>query len=453
MRRLPMPLTSTEVGEKKLQQGTEGPAAIENDGRLLYRKVILRIIPFIFVCYVLNYIDRVNVSFAKLQFKDDLGLTDASYGLGVGLFYVGYILFEVPSNLLLQKIGARKTIMRIMCLWGLISMAMAFVTTPLQFYLARMLLGAAEAGFFPGVILYLTLWFPDRMRGRIMSYFVLAIAASGTIGGPVSGVIMQHLGGFLGFRSWQWLFLIEGVLPLAMGVAALFVLDDRPLDARWLSRQEQDLLVANLSVHREPEGVSGFQAFLMALRKPMLWVATSGYFSVTWAGMVLNFWAPTIIQRSGVTNVLHVGLLSAVPYAIGAVGMLALGYHSDWRMERHWHFFTAVFAAGCAAIAIAFSLWSSALSIACLSLLAIGYLSAIALFWTIPTGFLSEKESPGSIAFISSAGQIGSLVAPVLFGYVSDRTGNLTMGACLVALVLFIGGVAVVSLKNFAKTD
>lgn len=435
-----------------MQLETQGLATVENEiGRRLYRKVVLRIIPFIFVCYVLNYIDRVNVSFAKLQFKDDLSLTDASYGLGVGLFYVGYILFEVPSNLVLQKIGARKTIMRIMCLWGLISMAMAFVTTPSQFYLVRILLGAAEAGFFPGIILYLTLWFPDRMRGRIMSYFVLAIAASGTIGGPISGLIMQHLGGVLGLKSWQWLFLIEGMLPLAMGVTAFFVLDDRPRDASWLSRPEQDFLVANLPDRSQSETRSGFHAFLTALRKPMLWIATLGYFSVTWAGMVLNFWTPTIIQRSGVTNVLHVGLLSAVPYAIGAIGMLALGYHSDRRLERHWHFFAAVFAAGCAAIAIAFSLWSSTLSIACLALLAIGYLSAIALFWTIPSGFLSEKESPGSIAFISSVAQIGSLVAPVLFGYVSDRTGNLTMGACLVALVLFAGGGAVVSLKSFAK--
>ncbi|HET7887719.1 MAG TPA: MFS transporter [Bradyrhizobium sp.] len=435
-----------------MQQGAEGLTAVEDEGPRLYRKVILRIIPFIFVCYVLNYIDRVNVSFAKLQFKDDLGLTDASYGLGVGLFYVGYVLFEVPSNLVLQKIGARKTIMRIMCLWGLISMAMALVTTPMQFYLARILLGAAEAGFFPGVIVYLTLWFPDHMRGRIMSYFVLAIAAAGTVGGPISGLIMQHLGGLLGLKSWQWLFLIEGMLPLALGIAALFVLDDRPGDARWLSRQEQEFLTAKLSVRGQNESHTGFQAFVTALGKPMLWIATLGYFSVTWAGMVLNFWAPTIIQRSGVTNVLNVGLLSAVPYVIGAAGMLVFGYHSDRRLERHWHFFVAVFAAGAAAIAIAFSLWSPALSLACLALLAIGYLSAVALFWTIPTGFLSEKESPGSIAFISSAGQIGSLLAPVLFGYVSDRTGNLTMGACLVALVLFMGGAAVVSLKSFAKT-
>lgn len=449
-----MPLTSTEWGEKNLQQGTEGLASIASDDeRRLYRKVVWRIIPFIFVCYVLNYIDRVNVSFAKLQFKDDLSLTDASYGLGVGLFYVGYILFEVPSNLVLQKIGARKTIMRIMCLWGLTSMATAFVSSPLQFYLARIVLGAAEAGFFPGIILYLTLWFPDRMRGRIMSYFVLAIAASGTIGGPISGVIMQNLGGLLGLKNWQWLFLIEGMLPVVMGIAAFFVLNDRPRDAVWLSDREKDLLIANLKVKGGSDSRSGTRAFLLALRKPMLWVATSGYFSVTWAGMVLNFWSPTIIQRAGVTNLLHVGLLSAVPYMIGAAGMLVFGYHSDRRLERHWHFFAAVAVAGCAAIAIAFSLWNSALSVACLAVLAIGYLSATALFWTIPTGFLSERESAGSIAFISSAGQIGSLIAPVLFGYVSVLTGDLRMGACLVALVLFGGGSAVVSLKGYAKSD
>ncbi|MGZ5871443.1 MAG: MFS transporter [Bradyrhizobium sp.] len=436
--------------EKILQQQTGGLAIAEDAGeRRLYRKVILRIIPFIFVCYVLNYIDRVNVSFAKLQFQGDLSLTDASYGLGVGLFYVGYILLEVPSNLVLQKIGARKTITRIMCLWGLISMAMAFVSTPAEFYLARVLLGAAEAGFFPGIILYLTFWFPNRLRARVMSFFVLAIAVSGVVGGPISGLIMQQLGGFLGFKGWQWLFLIEGMLPVITGIAAFFVLDDRPRDATWLSGREKDLLTVNLAIVSRTESHSGFQAFLSSLRKPMLWVATFGYFSVTWAGTVLNFWTPTIIQRSGVAGIFQVGLLSAVPYAVGAIGMLALCRNSDRLLERHGHFFAAVFVAGCAAIAIAYSSWSPSLSIVCLALLAVGYLSAIALFWTIPTGFLSEKESPGSLAFISSVGQIGSLVAPVLFGYVSERTGSLTVGAGVVALVLIAGGCAVLSLRLF----
>jgi MFS transporter, ACS family, phthalate transporter len=436
--------------EKILQRQSKRFAIAADDGESrLYRKVMLRIIPFIFICYVLNYIDRVNVSFAKLQFQSDLNLTDASYGLGVGLFYVGYILFEVPSNLLLQKIGARKTITRIMCLWGLISAAMAFVSRPEEFYLARILLGAAEAGFFSGIILYLTFWFPNRMRGRVMSFFVIAIAVSGMVGGPISGLIMQHLGGFQGFKSWQWLFLIEGMLPVLMGIAAFFVLDDRPRDARWLSGSEKDLLTANLAIESRTESHSGFRAFLSALRRPMLWMATFGYFSVTWAGMVLNFWAPTIIQRSGVSNIFQVGLLSAIPYTIGAIGMLALCRNSDRMLERHWHFFAAVFMAGCAALAVAYASWNSALSIVCLAVLAVGYLSAVALFWTIPTSFLSEQEAPGSIAFISSVGQIGSLVAPTLFGYVSDRTGSLTMGASMVAAVLIAGGCAVLGLRFF----
>jgi MFS transporter, ACS family, phthalate transporter len=428
------------------QAGRFAIAADEGESRL-YWKVILRIIPFIFICYVLNYIDRVNVSFAKLQFQSDLNLTDASYGLGVGLFYVGYILFEVPSNLLLQKIGARKTITRIMCLWGVISGAMAFVSRPEEFYFARILLGAAEAGFFPGIILYLTFWFPNRMRGRVMSFFVLAIAVSGMVGGPISGLIMQHMGGIYGFKSWQWLFLIEGMLPVMMGIAAYFVLDDRPRDATWLSGSEKDFLTANLSIESRTESHSGFRAFLFALRRPMLWIATFGYFSVTWAGMVLNFWTPTIIQRSGVSSIFQIGLLSAVPYAIGAVGMLALCRNSDRMLERHWHFFAAVFMAAGATLAVAYSSWNSALSIVCLAVLAIGYLSAIALFWTIPTSFLSEQESAGSIAFISSVGQIGSLMAPTLFGYVSQRTGSFTVGASVVAGVLIAGGCAVLSLK------
>jgi ACS family phthalate transporter-like MFS transporter len=195
---------------------------LTHEESLLYRKVILRIIPFIFICYVLNYVDRVNVSFAKLQFQNDLSLNDATYGLGVGLFYIGYILFEVPSNLLLQKIGTRKTITRIMCLWGIISMSMAFVSSPSQFYIARILLGAAEAGFFPGIVLYLTYWFPHQLRGRVMSFFVLAIAVSGILGGPASGWIMQHMAGVEGFKGWQAAgsYLVAAVLA-AGGLAVL----------------------------------------------------------------------------------------------------------------------------------------------------------------------------------------------------------------------------------------
>jgi ACS family phthalate transporter-like MFS transporter len=413
----------------------------------LYKKVIFRIIPFIFICYVLNYVDRVNVSFAKLQFQNDLSLTDASYGLGVGVFYIGYILFEVPSNLLLQKIGARKTITRIMCLWGLISMSMAFVSSPAQFYAARIFLGAAEAGFFPGIVLYLTYWFPHQIRGRVMSFFVLAIAVSGIIGGPLSGWILQHMGGVGGFKGWQWLFLIEGLLPVLMGVCAYFVLNDRPRDASWLSEEQKQVLTSNLSSAGDAHQHSPLRAFLSALKNPKLWVSTFGYFSITWAGMVLNFWAPTIIQRSGISNVLHVGLLSAVPYIVGACGMLLLCRSSDRLLERRWHFATAAFIASAAVLAIAVAASNWIVAVACLAVLAVGYLSATALFWTIPTRFLTEEESAGSIAFISSFGQIGSLTAPTIFGFVTAKTGSLAAGSYLVAAVLAAGGLAVLMLR------
>lgn len=413
----------------------------------LYKRVILRIIPFIFICYVLNYIDRVNVSFAKLQFQNDLNLTDASYGLGVGVFYIGYILFEVPSNLLLQKIGARKTITRIMCLWGLISMSMAFVSSPAQFYAARILLGAAEAGFFPGIVLYLTYWFPHQLRGRVMSFFVLAIAVSGMTGGPLSGWILQHMAGVEGLKGWQWLFLIEGLLPIAMGICANFILDDRPRDASWLTEDERLVLTANLSSAGEGQRHSPLRAFLSALKNPKLWIATSGYFSITWAGMVLNFWAPTIIQRSGVSNVLHVGLLSAVPYFVGACGMLLLCRSSDRLLERRWHFATAAFIASAAVLAMAMAASNWIAAVACLAVLAVGYLSATALFWTIPSRFLTEAESAGSIAFISSIGQIGSLTAPAIFGFVTAKTGSLAAGSYLVATVLAAGALAVLMLR------
>jgi ACS family phthalate transporter-like MFS transporter len=415
--------------------------------RALYRKVILRIIPFIFVCYVLNYIDRVNVSFAKLQFQSDLHLTDATYGLGVGLFYIGYILFEVPSNLLLQRIGARGTIARIMVLWGVISMAMALVGSPLQFYLARICLGAAEAGFFPGIILYLTYWFPQRLRGRVMSFFVLAIACSGIIGGPASGWISQNMAGVQGLHGWQWLFLIEGALPIVMGVASLFRLDNRPQEAAWLTAAEQGVLAANLAAEAVPGHQTPLRAFVGALRQRRLWVATFGYFSITWAGTVLNFWTPSIIRGTGITSLWHVGLLSALPYAIGACGMLLLCRNSDRILERRWHFASAAFIAAVAVAAIAPASAATPVAVACLGLLAIGYLSATALFWTIPTSFLSETESAGSLAFISSVGQVGSLTAPAAFGWIRTETGSLAGGSALVAGVLVAGGLAVLSLR------
>jgi len=407
----------------------------------VYRKITLRIVPFLFLCYVLNYIDRVNISFASLQFRQDLGISTASYGFGVGIFFVGYVLFEVPSNLLMQRIGARRTIMRIMVLWGLVSIATLFVTSATQFYVVRALLGIAEAGFFPGVVFYMTLWFPSAMRARIMAMFVLAIALSGVVGGPVSGLIMTELSGTAGLRGWQWLFLFEGIPPVLAGIAAYFYLSDGPEDATWLDAEEKRFVIANLVVETSARESAQHGTFWRAARDPRLYAAAAAWFVMAWCGSVLNYWSPMIIHNSGVTDTLQVGFLSAVPYAVGAVGMLLINRHSDLKLERRWHYAIGVFASA-AAVALLPSVandWQ--LAIALLAILSVGYLAGVALFWSIPTAYLSKTASAGSIALISAIGQCGGLTAPNIIGWTQQATGNFAVGFYIVALGMVLGTV------------
>jgi MFS transporter, ACS family, phthalate transporter len=413
----------------------------------LYKSVILRTVPFLLLCYVVNVIDRVNISFAKLQFQSDLNLTDASYGFGAGAFYIGYLLFEVPSNLLLHRLGARFTMARIMCLWGVISISTAFVTTANQFYIVRILLGVAEAGFFPGVVLYLTYWFPNHVRGRVMSYFVLGISVSGVVGGPLSGFIMHHMAGVYGLKSWQWLFVIEGILPIACGLATYFVLTDRPQHARWLTDAQKRILIENLADGAVKDKAGSVSAFVTALKNPNLWLATLGFVSVTSGAMVLNFWTPSIIQRSGVSDVLTVGLLAAVPPAIGAFGMLLICRNSDRTLERRWHFAVASWLGTAAALLLTVSSNYTPAAIACLGVLSIGWYSTTSLLWTMPPRFLSEAESAGGIAFISAVGGLGALITPPIFGYLVALTGSIAAGSCYVAAVLVCGSLAILCIK------
>ncbi len=407
----------------------------------VYRKITLRLIPFLFICYVLNYIDRVNISFASLQFRQDLNISAASYGFGVGIFFVGYVLFEVPSNLLMQRIGARRTIMRIMVLWGLVSISTMFVTSATQFYVVRALLGIAEAGFFPGVVFYLTLWFPSALRGRIMAMFVLAIAVSGVVGGPVSGLIMSKMHNFGGLHGWQWLFLIEGIPPVIAGVMAYFYLNDGPEHASWLSAEEKRFVIGNLAVEADARESTHRGSLWSAIRDPRLYALALAWFTMAWCGSVINYFSPTIIRDSGVSDTLTVGLLSAVPYAVGAVGMVLINRHSDLKLERRWHYASSVFMAA-AAIALLPSVaqnWQ--LAIVLLAILSIGYLASVALFWSIPTAYLSKRASAGSIALISSIGQCGGLTAPNIIGWTQQVTGNFGVGFYTIAFGMVVGTV------------
>ncbi|ACY32230.1 MULTISPECIES: MFS transporter [Comamonas] len=422
-----------------LPHQTSDPATVETT----YRKITLRLMSFLFFCWVLNYLDRVNISFAQLHLKHDLGLSDAAYGLGVSLFFIGYILLEVPSTLLLRRIGARKTITRIMLLWGGISTAMAFMNAPWQFYLARTLLGAAEAGFWPGIILYLSFWYPAKLRARITSRFLLAIAVAGIIGGPLSGLILENFHEVWGFRNWQWLLFLEGLPAVVAGIVAWFYLTDKPQDAKWLTNQEKLIVLNALEEENRQKPENAPSSLMAALRDPRVYVIAAGWATVPICGTILNYWTPTIIKQTGVSNMLHIGFLSALPYLVGAVAMLFIARSSDLRLERRWHFALSTTAGAIGALMLTLFTESPVAAIVCLSLVSVSYFAAAAIVWTIPPNYLTGEAAAGGIGVISSLGQVGAFFAPIVLGWVKSATGSFSAGILLVAALVFIGGLAV----------
>ena len=313
-----------------------------HDTEHVYAKVTWRLVPLLFICYVISYLDRINVGFAQLQMKSELGFSDTVYGFGAGIFFVGYFLFEVPSNLILEKIGARLTLFRIMFVWGLLSAGMAFVSSPMIFYVIRFLLGVFEAGFFPGVILYLTYWYPGSRRARIIAMFMSGIAIAGALGGPISGWIMNDMAGVAGLSGWQWMFILEGLPATFLGIFVFFYLDDRPEDAKWLDREEKAIIRHHLDLERADDpmphhGQAKRHSAWEAFKDPKVYVLSFAYFCFICGVYVISFWLPTFIKEMGVQNPLHVGLLSFIPYGITAVGMVLIGRHSDLKLERRWH--------------------------------------------------------------------------------------------------------------------
>ncbi len=414
------------------------PVHTSDEVRRAHSKVTWRIIPFLFVCYVFAYLDRVNIGFAALQMKQDLGFSDAVYGLGAGVFFVGYFLFEVPSNLLLEKIGARKTLMRIMVIWGLISACFVFVRTPMQFYVARFLLGAFEAGFFPGIVLYLTYWYPPMMRGKIITLFMSAIAVSGVIGGPLSGWIMANLNGTSGLAGWQWLFIIEAAPSVVLGILVIFVLADKPADARWLSAREKEVIIHEV-------GATGAQghghSFLKTLGDPRLYALSIIYFTIAAGLYIISFWLPAMVRSYNVTNPLSIGILTAIPYLITTAGMIIIGRHSDRTRERRWHVALGMIVAAIGLVAVTFVHSSLTIALIVLSVTTMGILTAMPLFWTIPTSYLSSSGSAGGIAVINSIGLIGGFASPSVLGWVKTSTGSLDHGLYTFAATLVIGAV------------
>jgi D-galactonate transporter len=405
-----------------------------------YRKVFWRVVPFLMLCYVIAYLDRVNVGFAKLQMSSELGLSEAAYGTGAGIFFIGYFLFEVPSNLLMNRIGARIWIARIMITWGIISAAFAFTTSETVFYVLRFLLGIAEAGFFPGIILYLTSWYPAHRRAKIIATFMSAIPVSAIFGNPLSGWIMDSFHTLHGFSGWQWMFLIEAVPAVLLGLAVLVYLDNRIEDAKWLDAEEKQILLSNMEAENRVKTASPHN-LSATLKDGRVWLMSLIYFCFVLGQYGLNFWMPTLVKASGVTGNFNVGLVSAIPYICTFVAMLILGRSADHFRERRWHLVVpAAFA--CVGFILATVAPSTTLAIAALSLAAAGVISCAPLFWSLPTAFLAGTGAAAGIAWINSLGNLAGFLGPFMIGYLKDLTGNNAVGMYFLAGALVIGCVA-----------
>ena len=399
-----------------------------------YSKITWRLIPFLAVLWILAWIDRVNIGYAKLQMLDDLAFSEAVYGLGAGIFFLGYFFFEVPSNLLLEKIGAKKTIMRITIGWGLVCIAQMFVTTPTMFYFLRFLLGVFEAGFYPGIILYLTYWYPTTRRARAFGLFMSASALAGVIGGPLAGAIMTGMHGVNGWSGWQWLFLLEGIPSVLAGVVTMFYLTNKPQEAKWLTEEEKRLVLADIE---RDHGLLGDRehSFLGALRDPRIWLMVLIFFCVIAANSSLTFFAPTLVKQLGFTSTMQIGWIMSGIYLLGAAGMILNGRHSDRAKEARLHCGGAalVGAVGLAVVALVSD--NAGVALAALAVAVVGTMSAIPVFWQLPNYFLSGTAAAAGIALINSIANLAGFGAPWMLGVVKTNTGSFTSGLLAVAAI------------------
>ncbi len=401
--------------------------------RRAYARVTWRLIPFLFACYVVAYLDRVNVGFAKLQMLADLGMSETAYGIGAGIFFIGYFLFEVPSNLILHRTGARTWIARIMITWGLFSAATMFVSSANAFYALRFLLGVAEAGFFPGIVVYLTKWYPAAYRARIMALFMTAVAVSGVIGGPVSGWILSSLAGRNGWAGWQWLFLLEAIPAVLMGVATFFYLDDDIDRARWLPEEEKAVLRDRLRAEPAGHEHASVWATLGDGRVLLLGLL---YFLAILGLYGLSFWLPQLIRTLGISDPWRVGLLSAIPYAVATVVMVLVGQSSDRTGERRWHLIGSAVAGALGLVAAGAVRSDPVVGMIAFSVAAAGILSIPPIFWTFPTTYLRGASAAAGIAAVNSFGNLAGFVSPYMIGAVTDATGEATMGLYALAASL-----------------
>ncbi len=405
-----------------------------------YKKIAWRLIPFLFLLYILAYLDRVNVGFAKLQMATDLSFSDTVYGAGAGIFFLGYFLFEVPSNVILQKVGAKIWIARIMIMWGIISAGMMFTNSETTFYVLRFLLGVAEAGFFPGIILYLTYWFTRQHRARMVANFMTAVAFAGIIGGPISGWILAHMAGVGGLKGWQWLYLLEGIPSIIVGIGVLFYLDDNPSKSKWLSAEEKAFVLKRLEDEEAVKQSQGESCHSVgdAFRNTKVWILAFVYFGIVMGTYGISFWLPQIIKETITKDQVAIGFISAIPWAVAAVAMVLNGLHSDITGERRWHV-----ALACIIGSVAFAIsampgvggWAG---IAALSVATAGVMSAVSCFWSLPTSILSGTAAAAGIALVNSVGNLAGYVSPFVVGRIRDATHSMTLALSVLSVSVMI---------------
>ncbi len=409
------------------------------------RRITIRLIPFMFILYIVAYLDRVNVGFAALQMNAELQLSHAVFGFGSGIFFIGYFLFEIPSNLILHKIGARVWIARIMMTWGVIASSMMFVAGPKSFYALRFLLGLAEAGFFPGMILYLTYWFPRKYLARNVALFMTATALAGVIGGPVSGALLE-MHGLWGFSGWQWLFLLEGLPAVLLGIAVFFYLPDRPEKAAWLPTEEREWLREQLVKEEKDKAGEHRQGLLQAVRGGRVWVLCLVYFTLVVAMYGIAFWMPLILKSLSRLSNFMIGAISTFPYLVAAVVMVIIGISSDRTGERRLHMAASLIMA---AIGFLLSIFTDSLigSVLCLAIAAAGIWSALGPFWAFAGSFLSGTAAAGGFALINSIGNLGGFTGPYLMGFLRDSTGSYSAGMLFLGCTILAGGISAWLLK------
>jgi D-galactonate transporter len=401
-----------------------------------YAQVTWRLIPLLFVCYVIAYLDRVNVGFAKLQMLQDLHFSEAVYGLGAGIFFVGYCSSEVPANIMLSRLGARRWLTSIMVTWGILSACTMFVKTPASFYILRCLLGVAESGMFPGVIYYLTLWYPSHRRGRVVAMFMTAQPLSGVIGGPLSGWILQEFHDVGHLRGWQWLFLLEGMPAVVMGLVLFYWIDNNIREAHWLSEEQKQMLeehiAADSALKEEHHRIGGL------IRDPRVWLLSAVTLFAVIGMYGIVFWLPTIIKATGVERPLQVGLLTVIPYGTAVVAMNLAGRSSDRTGERRWHLALSTIVAGLGLVFVTMHAGNTTLALAGLTAAAAGGFTSQALFWNLPTGVLGGTAAAAGIALINAAGNTGGFIGPYLVGWISDATHSTSVGIYVLATCFFL---------------